>query len=215
MIVFLDQSANVVNNRLPIRLRCPACRQLGSFEAVSDQVIQSNHGGKPIRLGQRRCPNPTCFAHVFLVWGHNGEVRASYPPERIDFDPANIPPQIVSTFEEALTCHANQAYVAAAIMVRRTLEEICVDRAATGKTLKDRVSALSKTVILPPALISGLDSLRLLGNDAAHVEAKEYTRIGKTEVELAIDVTKEVLKSVYQLQDLVARLEALKKSTQP
>jgi len=100
-------------------------------------------------------------------------------------------------------------------MVRRTLEEICVDRAATGKTLKDRVSALSKTVILPPALISGLDSLRLLGNDAAHVEAKEYTRIGKTEVELAIDVTKEVLKSVYQLQDLVARLEALKKSTQP
>lgn len=214
MIVFLNPAVTL-HDRIPVRLRCPSCRQIGSFEAVGNEVIRADHRGQPIWLGQRRCPNPGCFAHVFVAWGPNGEVRAAYPPERIDFDPANIPPQIVATFEEALTCHANQAYVAAAIMVRRTLEEICADRGATGKTLKDRIAALSKTVILPPALISGLDTLRLLGNDAAHVEAKEYTQIGKAEVELAIDVTKEVLKSVYQLQNLVARLEALKKSTQP
>lgn len=150
-----------------------------------------------LRLGQRRCPNPACYAHVFVVWDDRLQVRVSYPSERIDFDPGNIPNQIVASFEEPLTCHANQAFVAAAIMVRRTLEEICADKNVTGKTLKDRIQALSGAVILPPALIAGLDSLRLLGNDAAHIEAKEYNQVGKTEVELAIDVTKEVLKAVY------------------
>lgn len=212
MIVFLTQPSRTAN-RTPIRLRCPACRQLGSFEAVIDETIHAGGLGQHIWLGQRRCPNPACHAHVFLVWDETLAVKAAYPPERIDFDAANIPIRIVSTIEEALTCHANQAFVAAAIMVRRTLEEICADRGAQGRTLKDRLQALTGAVILPPALVAGLDNLRLLGNDAAHVEATEYNTIGKTEVELAIDITKEVLKAVYQLNDLVNRLEALKKAS--
>ncbi len=96
-------------------------------------------------------------------------------------------------------------------MVRRTLEDLCADQNAEGKDLKKRIAALASKVILPPGLLAGLDNLRLLGNDAAHIEAKEYAQVGKEEVELAIDVTKEVLKSVYQLDSLVSRLEKLKK----
>jgi len=97
-------------------------------------------------------------------------------------------------------------------MVRRTLEDLCADQKAKGNNLKNRLKALSSKVILPPGLLIGINNLRLLGNDAAHVDAKDYTKVGKEEVEIAIDVTKEVLKAVYQLDDLVARLEKLKKN---
>ena len=183
---------------------------MGTFEPYAEHVVVIP-GNPNTYFSSRRCPNHTCHAHVFVVWQHPDRVVASYPPERIDFDTASIPEPVVRSFEEAISCHANGAFVAAAIMVRRTLEVLCADKGAAGKTLKDRVAALGATVILPPGLLAGLDNLRLLGNDAAHIEAQAYNQVGKTEVELAIDVAKEVLKAVYQLDSLVKRLDALKR----
>ena len=209
-MIFKLQQFNVQNNKNGVTLRCPECRQLGTFDAINDQVIQVPTN-PPVNLGHRRCPNHTCRAHVFVAWGNDNKALVSYPPERIDFDASSIPVAVLRSFEEAISCHSNSAYTAAAIMVRRTLEDLCADQKAEGKNLKKRIAALATKVILPPGLLAGLDNLRLLGNDAAHIEAKEYAQIGKEEVELAVDVTKEVLKSVYQLGDLVARLEGLKK----
>ena len=114
--------------------------------------------------------------------------------------------------EEAVTCHANGAFIAAAIMVRKTLEELCLDKGAEGKYLSHRIKALRHLVILPPQLLGGLDNLRLLGNDAAHVESRTYNTVGREEVETALDVTKIVLQSVYQFEQLTDKLQSLKKS---
>jgi hypothetical protein len=138
-------------------------------------------------------------------------VLRTYPAQRVDFDPKGIPAQIVSTFTEALSCHAENLHVAAAIMIRRTLEELCEDKGATGNSLKDRIGALQSNVVLPKELFIALDDLRLLGNDAAHIEAKTYNSVGPAEIEVSIELTKEILKAVYQLDDLVSRLRALKK----
>ena len=208
-MIFKLHQFGVANNKVGITLRCPECRQLGTFDAVNDQVVVITPNPQ-VFLGHRRCPNHTCRAHVFVAWDAQNKAIVSYPPERINFDATSIPPSVLSSFEEAITCHANMAYVASAIMVRRTLEDLCAEQKAHGKNLKKRIEALASKVILPPGLLAGLDNLRLLGNDAAHVEAKDYSQVGKEEVELAIDVTKEVLKSVYQLNDLVSRLEKLK-----
>ena len=43
------------------------------------------------------------------------------------------------------------------------------------------------------------------------IEAKTYDSIGESELEIAIELTKEILKAVYQLDDLLAKLRALKK----
>ena len=112
---------------------------------------------------------------------------------------------------EAVTCHAEKCYVAAGMMIRRCLEEVCEDRGATGPDLKARIQGLRAKVVLPDELFQAMDDLRLLGNDAAHVEAKTYDFIGQEEVELGITLTKEILKALYQLDDLVSRLRALKK----
>jgi hypothetical protein len=191
-------------------LRCPGCRQLGVFERilVDDLVLP---GG--VLLGQRCCPNPECHAHVFLAYdATQRRVLVSYPAERIDFDPANIPPTILKPLNEAVTCHANACFVAAAIMVRKTLEELCHDRGAGGNDLKARIQSLQTKVVLPKELFDGLDDLRLLGNDAAHVESRVYDNVGQQEVEVALEFTKEVLKAVYQYSALLARLRSLKKT---
>ena len=162
-------------------------------------------------MGQRRCPNRACNAHVFVAWQPPAQILVSYPAERLDFDSSNIPTPIVATFEEALTCHANACFAAAAMMVRKTLEQLCDDRGASGKTLHERLAALRGKVILPDALFGALDPLRLLGNDAAHVESKTYNDVGKNEVEVGISLAKEVLKAVYQYDSLLGQLNALKK----
>ena len=190
-------------------MRCPACHRDGSFAPLAN--IQDLVTGN-IWLGHRQCPNPECRCHVFVVKDSAANrPRATYPAERIDFDASSIPQPVVAVFEEALTCHANECYVASGMLVRKTLETLCDDRGAQGKDLKDRLADLRRVVILPEALFQALDGLRLLGNDAAHVRAKTYTDVGKDEIEVAIALTKEVLKAVYQYDALLAKLNALKK----
>jgi len=146
-----------------------------------------------------------------MVWQSNQLVR-SYPPLRIDFDKTDIPPRIVAALEEAITCHAEECFIAAALMVRKTLEELCLDRGAKGNNLKERIQDLGTKIVLPKELLDGLDDLRLLGNDAAHIESREYDQVGKDEVAVGIEFTKEVLKAAYQYATLVTKLRALKKT---
>jgi len=173
-----------------------------------DLVIQNI--SPPVTTGQRRCPNPECQALLFFAL-QNGKILVSYPPELLDFDPVNLPATVLAAFEESITCHANRCLTAAAIMVRKTLEELCLDRQATGSNLKERIRSLGAKVVLPQELLDGLDDLRLLGNDAAHIESQEFNKVGQEEVEIGIEFTKEVLKAVYQYSALLTRLRALKK----
>ncbi len=195
-------------------MRCPSCRQLGTWEAGGGGdfvlVVQEARGNL-VHAGHRRCPNPSCHAHAFVIHT-GGKVLVSYPAETIDFDASGIPPSIVSSLQEAITCHSNQCFVAAAIMVRKTLEELCRGRGAGGNNLKERIRDLGTKVVLPKELLDGIDDIRLLGNDAAHVESEEYNQVGQQELDVAIEFTKEVLKAIFQYASLLGKLRALKKA---
>ena len=95
-------------------------------------------------------------------------------------------------------------------MVRRTLEEICEDKGAKGGNLKARITDLESKIVLPRELLEAMDELRLLGNDAAHIEAKTYDQITSNELEVAIVLTKEIMKGLYQYSALLGKLRALK-----
>lgn len=211
-----------------VSMRCPSCRQRGTFESVRVHDLFNNTGVHELRpepggvtnqllvtrfFGQRRCPNPDCRTHIFFVYetGTKEAVVVTYPAERIDFDATKIPPKILAALEEAISCHASKCYIASAMLVRKTLEELCADRNANGGDLKAKLKELRTKVILSEELMDATDDLRLLGNDAAHIESKTYDDIGQEEVELSIDITKEVSKSIYQYSDLLERLQAYKK----
>jgi hypothetical protein len=204
-----------------INVRCPSCGKVGAFHGVHNVIDsaffeEQQRGnqvvGVPFIYGLRICPNLECGEPLFVVLGENYVVKTVFPNERLDFEPTGIPSKILATFEEALSCHSVSSFRAAAIMVRRTLEEICADRGAVGDNLKQRVAALGAKIVVPKELLEAADELRLLGNDAAHLEAQIYDDVGREEVEAAIELAKEMLKAVYQLSGLVNRLKALKKN---
>jgi hypothetical protein len=202
-----------------IKLRCPGCRQKGTFDPLNVRDVriagfQTNNSNYIV--GIRRCPDLTCGALVFFISDLvTRELLASLPAERIDFDATDLPAAVRSALEQAITCHANDCLIAAAIMVRKTLEELCSDRQATGKNLKEKIKDLGNKIVLPQELLQGLDDLRLLGNDAAHIESQVFDQIGKNEVEIGIEFAKEVLKATYQYSALLSKLRALKKSASP
>jgi hypothetical protein len=181
---------------MTISIRCPSCRQRGTFESVNvhdlfndtqEQFQFKNEAGDVTRevlitrfFGQRRCPNPKCRAHIFFVYEpHLERLLVTYPAERVDFDATNIPEAVLKSLEEAITCHANRCYVASAIMVRKTMEELCHHQEAKGDNLKARIKELKTKVILPEELLTALDELRLLGNDAAHIESQTFNEVGQ------------------------------------
>jgi hypothetical protein len=218
MILKLSQinKAPVNPGSTTVKVRCPACRQRGTFEAfdnLPDLSAQRLENPTYIRFGQRMCPDPECGAHLFFAFDvQTKKLLGTYPAERIDFDATNLPSTVLESLEEAIACHANQCFIAAAIMVRKTLEELCDDRGATGQNLKERVKQLGTKVVLPQELLDGLDDLRLLGNDAAHIESQKFNQVGPEEVETSLEFAKEVLKATYQYSALLSRLRSLKKA---
>ncbi len=77
----------------------------------------------------------------------------------------------------------------------------------------ERIQALKNIVIIPIELLEALDHVRLLGNDAAHIEAETYNKVGKEEVEISIELTKELLKALYQYDALLSKIRSLYKSS--
>jgi hypothetical protein len=163
--------------------------------------------------GLRVCPNADCRALIYVAYpaGPSGQLLAMFPQEVLEFDPSGLPDKVLAAFGEAVTCHAHGAWTAAAMMVRKTLEDLCLDRGAEGATLFKRMEALRDQATLPPALLDGLDALRLLGNDAAHVESRAYEQVGKEEIEVGIAVAQEILKATYQMDSIVGRLKGLQR----
>lgn len=193
-----------------ISTRCPHCGQNGTFESVGNDVYNNNKV-----FGLRRCPNGNCFGHLFFVYSNQtGEILITHPSDTIPFDKENIPDKVLNAFTEAIISHSNNCFIASAIMIRKTLEEICLDRGATGKNLYARLEDLGTKIVIPRELIAGMQELRLLGNDAAHIESNTFNEVGKVEVEISIEFTKEILKAVYQYESLLGKLRSLKKPTE-
>jgi hypothetical protein len=199
-------------NSFVLSIRCPRCGQVGTFESFGNVNDVFSRVGNGIVFGQRRCPNPKCSGHVFFVEDKNTSSVYSYPPESVELNKDNIPARILSTIEEAITCYTHGCYIAAAIMIRKTLEEIAVEKSAEGKNLFLKLQDLSAKIFVPKELIEAMTELRLLGNDAAHIEAETFNQIGKNEIEISIEFAKEIIKAVYQYESLLGRLRGLKKT---
>jgi len=198
-----------------IKMRCPVCLKEGTLDQRGEDLQvgvrnQSWTGNQPV-TGERVCPNPDCGALIYLIYVYNsGEILSSYPAERIDFDASQLPERVQEPLEEAIECHAQECYPASAVMVRRTLEMVCEDQGASGNSLYERIESLGKSIVLPKGMIDALHNLRLLGNDAVHVEAKIFGEVGQQEVEVAISVVKTILQATYQMDALLSELEGLK-----
>lgn len=202
--------------RNAVSIRCPHCRELGSFNTVGNAKSYTKKGNYGPNLTSqayyasiRICPNVKCRGLVLVIEDGNGTVEIE-PPQLLDFNPDGLSSRLQQTLKEAVACHGAGAYRAAAMMVRRLLEEICEENKAAGANLHQRLASLKSAIVLPEPLFEAMNELKALGNDAAHVEAKAYDNIGVDEAQDSIELAKEIVKALYQLKGLIARLQARK-----
>ncbi|MBR1360772.1 DUF4145 domain-containing protein [Bradyrhizobium ottawaense] len=202
--------------RYAVSIRCPHCRELGSFNCLGSARAYSKVGKIGVNQAVamyyaaiRVCPNVKCKGLVFVIEDDKGTVEIE-PPQLLDFNPEGLSPRLQQTLKEAVACHGAGAYRAAAMMVRRLLEEICEENNAAGANLHQRLAALKSAIVLPEPLFEAMNELKALGNDATHVEAKAYDNIGTDEAQDSIELAKEIVKSLYQLKGLIARLQSRK-----
>src|SRR4051794_14064999 len=113
MIIPVNMPDTIPSVHTVITVRCPACRRMGTFAPppeLSDLRVHLD-SGEIYLMGQRRCPNPECRAHLFFVAeavaiqvNRAGvQLLATYPAERVDFDATNLPTPVLAALEEAIT----------------------------------------------------------------------------------------------------------------
>ena len=129
-----------------IATKCPHCGHYGSFEQVFVPDVNSLNDKSHIEyfLGIRRCPNAKCYGYLFFILDNDNKQLITYPSISLPFDKENIPEKIIQTMEEVIICHSNSCFVSSAIMIRKTLEEICSDRGAKGNNLKEKIKDLDQ-----------------------------------------------------------------------
>lgn len=199
-----------------VTLKCPHCSHGGTFQIPQGWQYQVEHHAESrvtvglVNASVRFCPNTKCRAPVFVI-SSGTKVLHMLPRERIDFDADGLPELIATSLEEAISCHAAACYRASTLMVRRTIEEVCKDKGATGKNLKERIASLGTVMTLPAALLAAMNELRLLGNDAAHVDASNYDNISSQEAAVAVMLAKEIVKAGYQYDKLLGALSSLRR----
>ncbi|MDB5240221.1 MAG: hypothetical protein JWP57_846 [Spirosoma sp.] len=200
-----------------VATKCPHCGHDGTFELLEDAEDITAYNVSPMGskaefyLGIRKCPNTRCRGHLFFIMNAYDQIVFTSPTVSIPFNKDNIPSNVLKAFEEAVKCHACDCFIASAIMIRKTLEELCLDRGANGDNLFKRLEILKNKIVLPDELLIAMNELRLVGNDAAHLVARTYDEIGKEEIEISIELTKEILKAVYQYESLLQKMRNLKR----
>ncbi len=196
---------------------CPKCGRTVQFVPINDcDDFYFNDGGcNDYYFGQRLCPDRNCFAHVFFKLQKNsgGPIYTEIIPQKFilkNLDLSKLPHDIANCINEAVVCYDNSCYVASAIMIRKTIEEICKIQNATGKNLHTRLKDLESKITISKPLYDSMFELKYLGNDAAHVISTNFEHIGEKEIELGLVLLVEILRALYEHQDLLEQFKSLK-----
>ncbi|MBS4539205.1 DUF4145 domain-containing protein [Clostridium sp. D2Q-11] len=110
---------------------------------------------------------------------------------------SDIPKEIANAFSEATTALLANCPRASAVMARRILEAIAVDKGETSGSLAQRLANLSSTVIIHPTLTEWTKEVRLIGNQGAHFDL--INNISKKDAQQLLNFIRELLKFRYEL----------------
>ena len=198
---------------------CPRCNKQSSFDNYGElpanfdsnvlvsQVIQEKRSyyDRVICLVCRNCTQPVivleeCFIDDQRVsegmksgninW--RGFFWWPFTSEKLN---DHVPNEITSTLNEAKICYTTKCFRAAAVMARRTLEAIAIDKDATTGSLAARIKVLSDNGTLDKNLADWATEIRLIGNNGAHFDPiNNVEQIEADQIILFID---ELIKYLY------------------
>jgi len=183
---------------------CSACEAtvnttiIGSYEADYEDEPPGKYS-----LGKcPRCSRPILLAQT--DWGRGWvDLYQLYPAQqKINH---GLPQSIRTTYTEALGCYKSKAYIATAIMCRKTLEGICAEHGIQERNLSTSLRKMKEIGVIESRLFEWADALRLEGNDAAH---NVSASVSPEDARDLLEFTNALLEYVFTFRD---KFEAFKK----
>jgi Domain of unknown function (DUF4145) len=107
---------------------------------------------------------------------------------------AAIPEALRLEHLEARRCFRNGAFTATVVMVRRTLEGVCVEHGINDTPLVKALKRMQDTGLIEGRLVEWAQALRVLGNEAAHFTG---TRVALEDAQDALALAEAILNYMY------------------
>jgi hypothetical protein len=107
-----------------------------------------------------------------------------------------VPLVLRREFNQAQKCFMAQAYTATAVMVRRTLEGVCVENKISEKILARALRKMHDEGLIDSRLFEWAQALRVLGNEGAHFTGRE---VNKEDAADALALAEALLDYMYVL----------------
>jgi len=180
-------------------VRCPNCDvavpalTAGAFSTRDDADVETEH----LLLKCKECASPFLVRRYgyymggAIGWAYD-PLTVLYPAER-SLD-ASVPKSIAKSYEEAGACAGASAFTACAIMCRRTLEAICAHHGIVQGNLDKKLKKLRDDGVIEKRLFEWADSLRLVGNEAAHDVESE---VHKEDARDLLDFTRALVEYIF------------------
>lgn len=124
-----------------------------------------------------------------------------YPRSTVTYE--GIPHKVKAAFESAIKIE-NISKEICLIALRRTLEAICKDKNAKGKSLVEMTDDLVEKGVFPPTLKDACWIIRHLGNEAAHADD---STVHQVETKKVIGFVDTIIDYTYSLPIRIAKLK--------
>ncbi|MGW6284839.1 DUF4145 domain-containing protein [Streptomyces sp. NPDC055107] len=167
-----------------VLITCPHCERPALAEVVGEAPGHDNDGSPPYLLELARCgkcARPFLAVEEDYGEGWDGEPGVLWPEQQRPLS-AHVPEDLRHVHAEGRRCFSAKAYTATAVMVRRTLEAVCVDQGMDGdasgrpKTLFKMLEEMRDQGKIDGRLFEWAHELRSLGNQGAHYSSRSVTR---------------------------------------
>ncbi|MGW8952655.1 DUF4145 domain-containing protein [Streptomyces sp. NPDC055709] len=169
----------------PVLIQCPYCEAptLGTQRGAWEIAPEGEDEFSPTLYTLVSCDK--CRAPQLLVqtselkagdyWGWT-EPNREWPSDSSGPLSPSIPQAIAREMREARACFSAKLYTATAVMVRRTLEGMCVDQGTSKKALFAALGELRDANKIEGRLFEWAQALRVLGNQGAHFSKEAVSR---------------------------------------
>jgi hypothetical protein len=181
---------------------CRACEVIVAAEVLAQySAVLDPRAGATERFTFARCPkcdSPLLTREQFYGVEDGKEVWSEpyrlYPAKDELVGP-RIPRSVRNSFAEALNCFNAQAYSAAAMMCRRTLEGACAEAEIEGSSLRDCLDEMSGRGIVDARVLDWLNALAPLAETPGNEPVSRET------AREVVEFTDALLSYLYTFRD--------------
>ncbi|MBV1939946.1 DUF4145 domain-containing protein [Streptomyces sp. BV286] len=186
----------------PILIECPHCdtHTLSTQRGAYELAPEGDEAFEPLiytLVSCDKCRVPQLLMQMSVLeadgWGWADPSR-EWPSSASGPLSPSIPQAIAREMREARACFSAKLYTATAVMVRRTLEGMCVDQGTGKKPLFAALGELRDANKIEGRLFDWAQALRVLGNQGAHF-SKEA--VGREDAQDALELAEALLDYIY------------------